>query len=68
MPILNPKQPLWMPPGSVRAIIAGLIVTPFVFIALKSGVVLTGDQFVGVLTLVLSAYFISKSASDAASK
>jgi hypothetical protein len=61
--MLSNKTPLWMPNGSVRAILALLIVTPVTIIALKSGVVLTGDQVVGLASLILTAYFVAKAAA-----
>lgn len=60
---MNKNQPLWMPPGSIRAILAFLIVVPITVIILRSNIALTGDQVVGLVTLVLSAYFIVKAAA-----
>lgn len=59
----DPKSPLFLPPGSVRAILALLVMVPVAVIALKSGVVLTGDQVVGLASLILTAYFVGKAAS-----
>lgn len=62
--LLDKTQPLWLPQGSVRALLAFLIVTPIIFIATKSNVTLTGDQINGLITLVVGFYFISKVGSD----
>lgn len=56
----NPRQPLGLPQGSVRAILALLVITPVTFISLKSGVTFTGDQVVGLAALVMTAYFVQK--------
>lgn len=59
---LNNKQPLWMPPGSVRAIMGLAVTGALTFIALRSNVVLSADQIVGLGSLVLGFYFVQKSA------
>lgn len=56
----NPKQALGLPPGSVRALLAFLIVAPITVISLKSGVTLTGDQVIGFATAVVAFYFLDK--------
>jgi hypothetical protein len=61
--MFNSKTPLWMPNGSVRALLALLIVVPVFVISLKSGVVLTGDQVIGLTSLILTAYFVQKAAA-----
>lgn len=58
----NKNQPLGLPVGSVRAILALLVISPITYLALKSGIVLSGDQFVGLASLVLLAYFAAKPA------
>lgn len=63
MSMLNRNQPLGLPPGSVRAILGILIVLPFVYLSLKSGVALTGDQVIGVVMAVIAFYFIDKAAA-----
>ena len=60
---MNASQPLWMPKGSVRAIIALLLILPVTVIALRSNIVLTGDQLIGVVMAVITAYFIDKGRS-----
>lgn len=65
MSFFNPKQPLGLPTGSVRSILALLVVAPFAYLALKSGVQLTGDQVVGIISLVLLAYFNKSSTNGA---
>ena len=57
---MNPNQPLWLPKGSVRSLLALVIVVPVAVIALSSGIAISGDQFVGLVTLVLTAYFVDK--------
>lgn len=61
---LSNNQPLWMPSGSVRAIIALLLVIPLAIIALRSGITLTGDQLIGVVGLVVTAYFVQKAGEN----
>lgn len=60
MSILNPNEPLGLPKGSIRSILALVIVAPVAALALTSGIQLSGDQFIGVVTLVLTAYFVDK--------
>lgn len=57
---MNPNQPLWMPKGSVRAIIALLVIAPITVVALRSNIAFTGDQVIGIASLVLTAYFVQK--------
>jgi len=61
--MFDPKQPLWMPQGSVRALLAFLLIVPVAFISLKSNVQLTGDQVIGLANVVLLAYFVNKMAA-----
>lgn len=65
MSIFNPKQALGLPPGSIRAVLALLIVAPITVLALKSGVVLTGDQVIGFATAVVGYYFLTKPSQNA---
>lgn len=58
--MLNKNQPLGLPAGSVRAILALLVVSPIAWLALKSGITISADQFVGLASLVLLAYFANK--------
>ena len=58
--MLNPNEPLWLPPGSVRAIISLVLVVPLAVIFLRSAIVISADQAIGVVTIVLAAYFIQK--------
>jgi len=58
--MFDKNQPLWLPSGSVRAILALLIIIPIMFISLRSDVKLTGDQVMGFASLVLTAYFVAK--------
>lgn len=63
LPILT--QPLGLPQGSVRAVIALLVVAPLTIVALTSGIKITSEQYINVLTLVLGFYFIGKTAAAA---
>lgn len=60
---LNNRQPLWMPEGSIRAVLALAIILPITVIMLRSGISFTGDQVIGLASLILSAYFIQKAAT-----
>ena len=53
----NNSQPLWMPQGSVRAILALLIVVAVVAVA--------PDQVADLAKIVVPAYFVAKVANDA---
>jgi len=52
--IVRDDKPLWMPPGSVRAILALSVVA----------LVATGDLPGETLTLVLGAYFVGRAAQE----
>lgn len=56
-------QPLGLPPGSIRAILALLLIVPVTVVILRSNIVLTGDQLIGLASLILSAYFITKAST-----
>lgn len=58
----NGQQPLGLPKGSVRAILALLIIVPITIVALRSGIQFTGDQVIGLASMVLMAYFVDKAA------
>ena len=60
--MLDKTQPLWLPKGSVRAILSFLVVVPIAVILLRSNVVLSADQAIGLASLVLAAYFVQKAA------
>jgi hypothetical protein len=62
---LNPNEALGLPKGSVRAVLALLIVAPITFLAVTSNIHLSGDQFVGLSSLVLTAYFVQKTNKQA---
>lgn len=63
---MDPKQPLWMPRGSVRALLALVVVIATVF--LIGSLALSGAlepkeaalMLVGLATLILNAYFLSR--------
>lgn len=60
---MNPRQPLWMPQGSVRAVLALLIIVPVTVVAVRSNITFSADQLIGLASLVLTAYFVSKAAA-----
>lgn len=60
---MNSRQPLWMPQGSVRAILALLIGVPIAIVVLRSNVTFTSDQVIGLASMVFPAYFILKAAN-----
>jgi hypothetical protein len=62
--MIDPTQPLWLPKGSVRAILALLVVVPAAIIALSSGITFTSDQIIGLVSLILTAYFVQKSSQN----
>jgi len=62
--MLDNRQPLWLPRGSIRAIIALIVVAPVAILALTSNITLTGDQFVGLVSLIIGAYFVQKTAAQ----
>jgi hypothetical protein len=62
--MFNRNQPLGLPTGSVRAILALLIVAPIAAVILRSNITFTSDQVIGLASLVLSAYFIVKAAAS----
>jgi hypothetical protein len=62
MPKLDPTQPLWLPKGSVQAVLAVIVVVTFAAIALRSNIVFEGKDVITITTLVLGFYFIVKAA------
>ena len=56
--MLDPSQPLWLPKGSVRAVIA-----LFVTVVGTAYLVTTGADVKDILMLVLGFYFISRVAN-----
>jgi hypothetical protein len=60
--VFNPKAPLWLPYGSVRALLALALV--FVFcVGFMQGTI-PSDAFVPVVVAVASFYFGAKSATN----
>jgi hypothetical protein len=59
---MNRKQPLWLPPGSVRSIIALLLVGAFVVVVIRSNIVIEAKDLNTIVILVLGFYFIAKAA------
>jgi hypothetical protein len=66
--LLSKSEPLYLPRGSVRAILALLIVAPVTVALLLSGMKFTSDQAIGLASLVLTAYFVSKAAAGKGSE
>jgi uncharacterized membrane protein YoaK (UPF0700 family) len=60
--VLNPKAPLWLPYGSVRAILAILLVGVVCVMALQGQI--TGDAFLTIAAMAAAFYFGAKSATD----
>lgn len=56
--MLTREDPLWMPQGSVRAIIALMIVATFCYLAVKG--VIPIDAFMNAVLLLLGFYFMQK--------
>lgn len=69
---MDPKQPLWMPQGSVRALLALVVVvaTVLLVVALALSGQLEAKEavaaLVGLATLVLGFYFVTRGASRGA--
>lgn len=60
--MFDKRQPLWMPPGSIRAIMALMIVGAFIAVVLRSSIVLEAKDLNTIATLVIGFYFIAKAA------
>jgi hypothetical protein len=58
------NQPLWLPQGSVRAIIAILLVLSFVWVVIRSNIVIEAKDLNTIVILVLGFYFIAKAATS----
>ena len=63
--MLDPKQPLWLPEGSVRSIIALVVVAVFALLAIRSNVSIDPKDFGNVVVLVVGAYFVAQAAKAA---
>lgn len=69
---MDPKQPLWMPQGSVRALLALVVVVATVLLVVAlglSGALEAKDavaSLVGLATLVLGFYFITRGSTRGA--
>jgi hypothetical protein len=55
---LDPRQPLWLPEGSVRAIVALVLVTVLSILTLQGQV--TGEAFLTIVAAVVAFYFGQK--------
>jgi hypothetical protein len=60
--MFDPKQPLWLPEGSIRAVIALLLVAAFVWVVIRSNIVIEAKDLNTIVILVLGFYFIAKAA------
>jgi uncharacterized membrane protein len=61
---MNRNEPLWLPPGSIRAVIALLLVLAFVWVVIRSGIVIEAKDLNTIVILVLGFYFIAKAATQ----
>lgn len=59
---MDKTNPLWLPPGSVQAIIAILVALTFAYLAVTSAIKLEGKDVITIVTLVFGFYFIVKAA------
>lgn len=55
--MFNKEQPLWLPKGSVRAVLALGIVSTFVYVAVKNNDI---ESLKLAVVAVIPAYFIAK--------
>ena len=55
---MNKNQPLWMPSGSVRAILALMLVIVTCYLAVSSQI--TGEAFLTIASAVVAFYFGTK--------
>ena len=60
---MNPKAPLWLPYGSIRALIALAFVTVTCVLALTDRI--TGEAFLTLVSAVIAFYFGTKAATAA---
>lgn len=57
----NANQPLWLPPGSVRAILALVLVLAVVALAFAGRI--DAKEILPLASLVVGAYFVQKAAT-----
>lgn len=57
----NANQPLWLPPGSVRAILALVLVLAVVALAFAGRI--DAKEVLPLASLVVGAYFVAKAAA-----
>ena len=55
---MNPKEPLWLPRGSVRAILALMLVGVLSWLAITGKV--EAAAFITIVGVVVTFYFVSK--------
>jgi len=60
--MFDPKQPLWLPAGSIRAILALLLVTVVCVMAMQARI--TGEAFLTIASAVVAFYFGAKLAAS----
>jgi len=60
--MFNPKAPLWLPYGSVRAILALVIAAVTCALVLTDRI--TGEAFLAIASAVIAFYFGAKSATN----
>lgn len=56
--MLNPRQPLWLPAGSVRAILALLLVLAVIAMGFMGRI--DAKELLPLASLVVGAYFVNK--------
>jgi hypothetical protein len=59
---MNRDQPLWMPPGSVRSLMALMVTATFCYVAIRSQIEIEAKDLVTIVILILGFYFIAKAA------
>jgi Na+/H+ antiporter NhaD/arsenite permease-like protein len=61
---MNGREPLWLPRGSIRALMGLLLVLAFVVVVLRSSIVIEAKDLNTIVTLVVGFYFIAKAAAQ----
>lgn len=64
---MSPREPLWLPRGSVRAIIALVVVIAFVIAFLTGVAKVDPKDFGAIVVIVVTAYFITRSSGPTSS-
>lgn len=63
---MNPNQPLWLPPGSVRAVLALMLVGVLSYLAVTGQI--KAESFIGIVAAVVAFYFGTKAARPPSSE